>query len=65
MQIYSIATMHLRAEINGILVSLESLTPGKQQQWLEQQQPPKTREEAQERKRVKRLIRLSREEEAE
>lgn len=57
--------MHRRAEYNGILVTLDSLTLGKQQQWLEQQPPVKTREEAQERKRVKRLIRLSKEEEAE
>lgn len=57
--------MHKRAELNGILITLDSLTPGKQQQWLEQQPSPKTREEAQERKRVKRLIRLSKEEEAE
>jgi hypothetical protein len=57
--------MHLRAERNGILVSLESLTPGIQQQWLESQPPPKTKEEARERKRVKRLIKLSRDEEKE
>jgi hypothetical protein len=57
--------MHRRAEYSGILVTLDSLTPGKQQQWLEQQPPAKTREEAQERKRVKRLIRLSKEEESE
>lgn len=57
--------MHRRAEYNGILVTLDSLTPGKQQQWLEQEPSPKTREEAQKRKQVKRLIRLSKEEEAE
>ena len=57
--------MHKRAELNGILVTLDSLTPGKQQQWLEQQPPAKNREEIQERKRIKRLIRLSKDEEAE
>ncbi len=57
--------MHRRAEYNGILVTLDSLTPGKQQEWLNQQPPPKTKEEAQERRQVKRLIRLSKEEEAE
>lgn len=65
MQIYRIATMHIRASYSGILTTLESLTPGKQQQWLEQQPPPKTKEEAQERKRVRRLIRLSKDEENE
>ncbi len=65
MQTYRIADMHLRAQRNGILVSLESLTPGKQQQWLESQPPPKTKDEAQERRRVKRLIRISRDEENE
>lgn len=65
MQIYRIATMHLRAERNGILVSLESLTVGKQQQWLESQPPPKTKQEVIERKRVKRLIRLAKDEEKE
>jgi hypothetical protein len=38
--------MHKRAELNGILVSLETLTPGRQQDWLESQPPPKTKEEA-------------------
>ncbi|HEY9602594.1 MAG TPA: hypothetical protein V6C85_13345 [Allocoleopsis sp.] len=58
--------MHKRAEYNGILVSLEALTIGKQQQWLENHQPePKTKSEIQERKRVKRLIKLSRDEENE
>ena len=65
MQTYFIADMHLRAERNGILVSLESLTPGKQQRWLESQPPPHTQEEAQEHKRVRRLIKLSRDEENE
>lgn len=65
LQNYRIADMHLRAERNGILVSLESLTPGKQQQWLSSQPAPKTREEATEQKRVKRLIRLAKEEESE
>jgi hypothetical protein len=57
--------MHIRASYNGILVSFDTLTPGIQQQWLESQPPPKTKQEAQERKRVKRLIRLSRDEEKE
>lgn len=57
--------MHKRAELNGILVSLETLTPGKQQQWLDSQPTPKTKEEATEQKRVKRLIRLAKEEEPE
>jgi hypothetical protein len=47
------------------LVSLEALTIGKQQQWLESQPEPKTKEETQEHKRVKRLIKLSRDEESE
>jgi hypothetical protein len=57
--------MHKRAEYRGILVSLEALTIGKQQQWLESQPEPKTKEETQEHKRVKRLIKLSRDEESE
>jgi hypothetical protein len=57
--------MHKRAEYNGILVSLDALTIGKQQQWLENQPEPKTKLEIQERKRVKRLIKLSRDEENE
>jgi len=57
--------MHKRAELNGILVSLETLTPGRQQHWLESQPPPKTKEEAVTQKRVHRLIRLSRDEEKE
>jgi hypothetical protein len=57
--------MHKRAEYNGILVSLETLSIGKQQQWLESQPEPKTKSETQERKRVKRLIKLSRDEESE
>ncbi len=46
-------------------VDFNSLTPGKQQQWLASQPPPKTKEEATEQKRVKRLIRLAKEEENE
>jgi hypothetical protein len=57
--------MHIRASYSGILITLESLTPGLQQQWLESQPPPKTKEEAQAIKRVKRLIKLSRDEENE
>lgn len=57
--------MHKRAEFNGILTSLDSLTAGKQQQWLSSQPPPKTRVEVQEQKRVKRLIRLAKDEENE
>jgi hypothetical protein len=57
--------MHVRASYNGILTTLDTLTPGKQQRWLESQPIPKTKEEAQERKRVRRLIRLAKDEEAE
>jgi hypothetical protein len=57
--------MHKRSELNGILVSLESLTPGRQQQWLESQPAPQTKEEVREQKRVRRLIRLSKDEERE
>lgn len=57
--------MHKRAEYSGILISLENLTPGKQSQWLESQPEAKTKEETQERKRVKRLIKLAKDEENE
>ena len=57
--------MHKRAEYDGILVSLESLTLGKQQQWIKSQPQPKTREEAAAIKRTKRLIRLAKDEEKE
>ncbi|HEY9606471.1 MAG TPA: hypothetical protein V6C85_32985 [Allocoleopsis sp.] len=57
--------MQIRASYNGILVSLETLTPGKQQQWLDSQSTPKTKEEAVTQKRVKRLIRLAKDEETE
>lgn len=57
--------MHKRAELNGILVDLSSLSVGKQQQWLEAQEAPETREQATAQKRVKRLIRLSKDEEKE
>ena len=53
--------MHKRAEYSGILVSLESLTPGQLQQWLEANKDGDSKEI----KRVKRLIKLSKEEEAE
>jgi hypothetical protein len=33
--------MHKRAEYSGILVSLDTLTLGKQQQWLDSQPEPK------------------------
>jgi hypothetical protein len=57
--------MHKRAELNGILVSLESLIVGKQQQWLSSQPAPKTKGEAVTQKRVRRLIRLAKDEETE
>ncbi len=57
--------MHKRAELNGILTSLESLTLQKQQRWLDSQPPPKTKEEAAAIKRTRRLIKLAKEEEAE
>jgi hypothetical protein len=40
--------MHKKAEYSGILVSLDALTIGKQQQWLENQPEPKTKSETQE-----------------
>jgi hypothetical protein len=57
--------MHKRAEYSGILVSIDALTIGKQQQWLNSQPEPKTQSEIQERKRVRRLIKLAKEEESE
>jgi hypothetical protein len=48
-----------------ILVSLDALTPGKQQRWLDSQPPPKTKEEMQAQKQARRLIRLSKDEENE
>lgn len=51
--------MHKRAEYSGILVSLESLTHGKLQQLIESNKDGDSREI----KRVKRLIRLSKDEE--
>jgi hypothetical protein len=39
--------MHKRAEYNGILVSLDALTIGKQQQWLDSQPEPRTKSETQ------------------
>ena len=57
--------MHKRAELSGILVDLSSLTVGKQQQWLNSQPAPQTKAEANEQKQVRRLIRLSKDEEAE
>jgi hypothetical protein len=57
--------MHKRAEYSGILVSLETLSIGKQQQWLDSQPEPKSKSEIQERKRVKRLIKLAKDEESE
>jgi hypothetical protein len=57
--------MHKRAEYNGILISLDALTIGKQQQWIENQPEPKTQSEIQERKRVIRLIKLAKDEENE
>jgi hypothetical protein len=61
MYIYSIADMHKRAELNGILVSLESLTTGKLEAWLEKN----PQANPQQVKQVKKRIRLSREEEQE
>jgi hypothetical protein len=57
--------MHKRAEYSGILASLDALTLGKQQQWLSSQPEAKTKEEIQERKRVRRLIKLAKDEESE
>jgi hypothetical protein len=44
-------------------VTFKSLTSGKLTLWLESQPPAKTRDEAKERKQVKRLIRLAKDEE--
>lgn len=57
--------MHKRAEYNSILVSLETLSIGKQQQWFDSQAEPKKQSEIQERKRVRRLIKLAKDEENE
>jgi hypothetical protein len=61
MYIYSIADMHKRAELNGILVSLENLTPGKLERWVEENPQANPKEV----KQVKRRIRLIKEEEQE
>jgi hypothetical protein len=61
MYIYSIADMHKRAEFNGILVSLESLTTGKLEAWLKENPQADVKQV----KQVKRRIQLSREEESE
>ncbi len=53
--------MHKRAELNGILVSLETLTTGKLEAWLEKN----PQANPQQVKQVKKRIRLSREEEQE
>lgn len=57
--------MHKRAEYSGILVSLDTLTLGKQQQWLDSQPEPKKQSEIRERKEVMRLIKLAKNEEKE
>lgn len=57
--------MHKRAELNGLLVSLDTLTPGKQQKWLNSQPEPQTKTDVSEQKRVQRLIILSKDEEKE
>jgi hypothetical protein len=57
--------MHKRAELSGILVSLETLASGKQQRWLDSQPPPRTKEEVQAQKQAKRLIKLAKDEESE
>lgn len=55
--------MHLRAEYQGILtpITYRDLTPGKLEQQLKDNPPVDTKEV----KKLKRLIRLSKEEEAE
>jgi hypothetical protein len=55
--------MHKQVELNGILANLDIL--GKQQQWLAQQPALKTKEESEAQKRLKGLIRLSKDEENE
>jgi hypothetical protein len=57
--------MQKRAEYSGILVSLDTLTLGKQQQWLDSQPEPKKQSEIRERKGVMRLIKLAKNEEKE
>ena len=57
--------MHKRAELNGILLSLETISLGQQQKWLSEQPEPTTKKEAKQHKKVKRLIRLSKDEESE
>jgi len=57
--------MHKRAEYSGILTNLDSLTPAQLQQWLDSQPAAQTKEESATQKRVKRLIRLSKDEENE
>jgi hypothetical protein len=57
--------MHKRSEYNGILVNLDSLTPGKQQRWLEAQPSPETPQQLAQQKRVRQLIRLAKDEESE
>lgn len=55
----------LRAERDGTLISLDDLSLGKQQKWLESQPPPRTRAESSEHKRVKRRIKNIKDEENE
>lgn len=55
--------MHLRAEYQGILVPVtyQSMTPGKLEQWLEENPQANPKQV----KQVKRRIRLAKEEESE
>ncbi|NEQ20171.1 MAG: hypothetical protein F6K28_13180 [Microcoleus sp. SIO2G3] len=57
--------MHKRAEYNGILTNLDSLTQTQLQHWLDSQPAPQTKEESATQKRVRRLIRISKDEENE
>jgi len=57
--------MHKRAEYSGILTNLDSLTPSQLRQWLDSQPSPQTKEESATQKRVRRLIRISKDEENE
>jgi hypothetical protein len=56
-----VADMHKRAEFNGILVSLENLTTGKLERWVEENPQANPKEV----KQAKKRIRLSREEDQE
>jgi hypothetical protein len=57
--------IHAQKSGDGILTNLDSLTQTQLQQWLDSQPAPQTKEQSVDQKRVKRLIRLSKDEENE